>query len=125
MTRSDHLGLTSALVAHRTLLLDQAIAALDQFLQPLGEPGRRGAVDQVVIEADRQAQVLPRAALPVDVLPLAADAADRDPADGRGRRRDAPPGPSPTMPTADSVTVPQLCFHACGNRFPIRVATEK
>jgi hypothetical protein len=29
------------------------------------------------------------------------------------------------MPTAEMVTVPQLFLHARGNRFPIRVATEK
>jgi hypothetical protein len=42
MTRSDHLGLGSAFIEHRRLLVGQAVAALDQFPEPLGEPGPRG-----------------------------------------------------------------------------------
>jgi hypothetical protein len=35
----------------------QALAALDQFFQPLGEACRRSAIDHIVIKADHQAQV--------------------------------------------------------------------
>jgi hypothetical protein len=35
------------------------------------------------------------------------------------------PAPLPTMPTAEMVTVPQLCFHTRGNLVPIGMASEK
>jgi hypothetical protein len=74
------------------LIEGQAIATLNQFLEPVCEPRRRRGVQHVVIEADREAEVVARDDLPVHVLSLLADAADRNPADGRRRRWDASPG---------------------------------
>src|SRR5262249_51454850 len=79
---SDLLWLGFALAERSSslLLAGQAVAAFDQFFQPLGETCRLGAIDHVVIKADRQAQVFADGDLPVDHPRLFADAAHRHPA---------------------------------------------
>src|SRR5512135_1324294 len=72
---SDLLWLGSALIERKTRIqVHQAIAALDQFFQALGEASRRSAIDQSVIKANRQAQVFPDSDLSVHDPRLLANA---------------------------------------------------
>src|SRR5215471_9858283 len=55
----------------------QAIAALNQFFQPLGETCCRGAIDDILIKTDRQTQIVSHNDLPVHDPWLLANAATR------------------------------------------------
>ncbi len=57
--------------------VEKTIAALNQFFQPLGEAGRRSAIDQGVIKADRQTEIVPDGDVPVNHPRLLANAAHR------------------------------------------------
>src|SRR5947208_15821772 len=65
-------GATSEYIAFRSGLLrldrgiEKTIAALNQFFQPLGEACRRSAINNLVIKADRQTQIVPDRYLPVN-----------------------------------------------------------
>src|SRR6266487_2147268 len=68
----------------------ETIAAFDQFFQPLGEACCRCAIDDLVIKADRQTQIVPDGQVPVNDSRLLTHAAHRHHEWCRGGYRDAP-----------------------------------
>lgn len=58
--------------------LSDAVTTFDQFLKPLYEARRGSAIDNVVVDADRHAQVFTVYKLPVDEGRFFCDAAERD-----------------------------------------------
>src|SRR6266851_4107000 len=76
----------------------EAIAALNQVFQPLGEARCRSAVDHLVIKADRQTEIFPHGDAPVNDLSFHANPAHRNIEGLGGGWRDAPSGPFPKHP---------------------------
>jgi len=67
------------------------------FLEPLGEPCCRRAVNDVVIEADRHAEVFTDLYAPVNDARFLGNAAERN-AQCSGGKGDPPPAPFPEHP---------------------------
>lgn len=85
--------------------LFEPLTRLDDLGESLGEAGRRGTVDDVVVEVQGDVQDLAGLDFAVDETRLLGDAADGDP-QAMGGQGDPQPAPEPNIPTEVRTTVP-------------------